>query len=144
MVTLTIEKIDTETNYDMVTVVECNSAVCDSGRPLGVYSGSFQNSKGMTRASTSGIMLLGFQSDAAVGGRGFKASWTTTGGIDENCQLKKVQPTAESEGAGISHLNYTNNQHCSWIVSSVENTQLKVSFTTFNTEKSFDVVRLWS
>jgi hypothetical protein len=73
-VTITFSEVDSELYADWITVYQCGSFNCESRLQLGRFSG-FSNLR--TYTSTTGYLLVEFDSNFAFNGHGFVASWTT-------------------------------------------------------------------
>lgn len=84
--------------------------------------------------STTNVMILHFQSDVSISGKGFKATYSS---IDVKCGgvIKKlghdIQPPKE-----LNSQNYENNAECIWVIMAPPGFVVQLTFSTFHLEYS--------
>jgi hypothetical protein len=87
-ITLTFNSFDTESDYDMITVSSCTTTLCSVVNVLlDDYSGSIIPSP---VTSTTGIMLIQWQSDESVTESGWDAVFASVGECYHNLMRRKM------------------------------------------------------
>lgn len=79
-VSITFGQLDTETDYDTVTLFSCQDASCETKDEVSVLSGRLadlsQTTFDTTGTGNAPTLLLEFESDESIGGAGFEASYS--------------------------------------------------------------------
>ena len=125
-VTLNFTQLDTEDGFDFVSVYDGVTSAL-----LGTFSGSTLPS---AITSTSGNMVVLFESDYLYNYQGFTANYTSTG--SSYCSGTTVLNTSDygfiSDGSGTN--KYCNNSNCSWLIQPPQANSVSLRFTNFNVE----------
>eukprot|EP00698_Gefionella_okellyi_P003646 TRINITY_DN13415_c0_g1_i1.p1 TRINITY_DN13415_c0_g1~~TRINITY_DN13415_c0_g1_i1.p1 ORF type:complete len:379 (-),score=72.47 TRINITY_DN13415_c0_g1_i1:26-1162(-) len=149
-ITLTFTRFATEAGYDIVRVYQGTSS---SGVLQNSYSGSSIPS---TLTVWSGSVFVQFTTDSSITNTGWAASYAGTGrpqsisGNPCNGAPATVTGSYGSFADRTSGATYANNMNCAWSVSgatgvaSIPVTSIRVAFTQFNTESTFDYVTLYN
>lgn len=141
-VTVKFTAFDTEASYDVLTVYERINA---GGNVLGTFSGSSIPS---TLTSNYGEMSFVFTSDGSVTKSGWSAVWTSIGGVcgaSYNIPAQSViTPKGTLNDSGGPSANYTNSENKMFNIAPTDATFVCLKFNTFNTEASYDIVRVYS
>ncbi|MDD3875031.1 MAG: C10 family peptidase [Bacteroidales bacterium] len=136
-VTLTFTAFDTESNYDFVKVYDGETT---SATLLGSFSGS---SIPASITSTTGKILVNFTSDGSQNKAGWAANYVGNP-ITSYCNGTTIltQPSATfNDGSGSN--DYKNNTDCSWLISPPDSAVIKLTFQSFNTQASYDFVKVY-
>jgi hypothetical protein len=166
---LSFKFFDTEAGYDFVTINRCTSKSCDSVEQVARLSAKEKDSLSLlTETYTSSTKYQGkvylqvvFTSDATNSKRGFVASWWST----ETIIVAPLVPTVRCSAvvtcggtcgfcpgvavsAGLSGNfssgSYRNRDNCWWLITAPKDSEVNLSFTSFETEPYWDVVRIYT
>ena len=136
-ITLTFTAFSTEASYDLVRVYAGSTT---SAPLLGTFSGS---SLPPVLTSSGGSMLIRFTTDGSVVAAGWSATYTSgppppTGCINETFTAATGTIT---DNSGSS--DYQNNMTCEKLIQPTGGGAITLTFTAFNTEASYDFVRVY-
>lgn len=127
-VTLKFTDFDTESGYDGLVIYDD----WDGTNILDVLSGT---SLPDSVTSTTGMMLVAFESDFSTTMGGFQANYTSTG--SSYCTGVSVINNSDwgiiSDGSGAD--NYCNNSSCEWLIEPPSATSVTLDFTEFDLEE---------
>ena len=138
------------TNFDLEEPSEDGNSVYDavevydgattSAPLLGRFSG---NNIPPSLTSSSGSMLVRFFSDMSVTKSGWSAYYTSTSPSYCNSTSTLTAATGTlTDGSGTNQ--YANNTDCSWLIQPPGATNIKLTFTDFNTELNYDGVIVYN
>ncbi len=138
-VTLHFNSFNVEAVYDSVVVYD---------GPTTSYPvlGKFDNNHLPTDiTSTTGVMLITFNSDVNNNFAGWAATYTSTGSGGSPCAGNTIYTAASgslSDGSTVG--NYTNNTDCSFLISPQGAATVTLHFNSFATEYGFDQVKIYN
>lgn len=137
-VRLTLFQFDTEAINDTVTVYDGTST---SDPILGTYSGNLGTLPSIT--SSGGDMLVTFKSNGSTTASGWRASYNTQP-IPACAGLTNLSAaTGTFSDGSAATANYVENSNCQWLIQPAGANIVTLSFNRFNTQNSFDFVRVY-
>ena len=129
-VTLNFSVLNTELNFDKIYVFDSLNFT----NLIGTYTG---NSIPNSITSTTGKMLVVFDTDYETVSQGFNANYTSTG--SSYCSGVTVLNSSDegeiSDGSGASN-QYCNNMNCSWLIQPPQAKTVTFNFTAFNLQNA--------
>lgn len=135
-ITLTFTSFNTEFGYDFVNVY---NGPTTSSPLLGKFSG---NSLPPIIKSSEGSMLVTFTTDSRVVASGWNATYSTNTESDE-CLSEIFTGDAGSITDNSGSSDYQNNMLCSKLIQPVSTEPIILTFTSFETEKGYDFVKVY-
>lgn len=140
-VTLRFTAFNTETTHDVVKVY---NGLNGTGTLLGTFSGSSLPS---SVTSGTGKMSITFVSDGSIVKSGWAAIWTSIGGVCGGSINMTNVSVLSSKGtlndSGGPNANYSNNENKLLNIVPTGSTFVCLKFNSFNTEATWDVVRVY-
>ncbi|MBX3102302.1 MAG: S8 family serine peptidase [Bacteroidetes bacterium] len=134
VVQLNFTSFRTENGYDFVRIYDGSTT---SAPLLATYSGTTLPA---SVTSTGNAMLVTFSSDASLAEDGFTATWTS---IPLKCNgLVVLQNSHGTISDGPN--NYDAFADCSWRIITPGATGIQLTFTQFQTESSYDFVKVYN
>ncbi|MCX6272379.1 MAG: C10 family peptidase [Bacteroidetes bacterium] len=134
-ITLSFQQFDTEAGQDILTVYDGPTT---ASPVLGTFSG---NSLPAAVTSTTNKILLAFNSNSSITGKGWMLSYTSNPpDYCSNAVLLAPSGTV-SDGSGSKH--YNDNTLCTWTIQPPNASGLKLSFTDFHTEPTYDFLEVY-
>ena len=135
-VKLTFTSFNTESNYDKLYVYD---GITTSDPLLGTYSGS---SIPPATTANSGKMLVRFVSDVSTVKSGWSAKYTSQSSFCTGTTTITNSTGTISDGSGSN--DYKDNSNCKWIIKPSNASSVKLSFTSFDTESNYDIVKIYN
>lgn len=135
IITLDFNRFRTEPNFDFVTVYD---GATTSSTILGTFDGA---NLPPSLVSSGGSLLVQFASDGSVTELGFEARYNST---TSNCLQNRLFTSSTgniNDGSGTA--NYDNNSNCSWLIQPIRATSITLTFNSFNTQATTDVVNVY-
>lgn len=136
-VVLTFDFMDTESRYDVVKVYDGSDT---TAALLGTYSGTDLPAP---LTASSGHMYITFTSDYSINSAGFSASYDSLISTADPCYNSTHITTATHEGFIGCPYGYGNNVDSEWSINALTDFIIRVDFLSFNTEASYDYVRIY-
>jgi hypothetical protein len=134
---LTFEKLDTESNNDIITVYDGDNT---SAPVLLQTSGNTLPTAALT--STKNKVLVTFTSNGSVNAGGFFISYRSV--YPQYCSGTNTFNAPQGTLAdGSGSKNYVNNATCNWIIDVPFGFDLKLTFTAFDLEDNNDFVKVY-
>ncbi len=134
-ITLDFNRFNTEANFDFVEVFDGAT----TGSPsLGRFDG---NSIPASIISSGGSLLVLFTSDGLITELGWEARYNSTTSTCLQNKLLTATSGNISDGSGTN--NYDNNLNCSWLIQPTLATSITLTFNSFNTQASNDVINVY-
>jgi hypothetical protein len=152
-ITLTFSQVSLESGYDFVKVFAGASLLQGSAiEPLQVLTGEMST---VPQIQVSSSVLITFHSDASGNGGGFTANYSSSPRSNatqpptsylllpqEKCQgIKTLFDTAGVVGSGPE--TYFPNSRCTWKFAP-DLQQIELTFQTFQTERGYDYLEVWT
>ena len=122
---------------DAVTVYD---GATTTANILGTFTGSTLPS---SVASTQGIMLVHFTSNASSTDPGWAASYTSASTTSFCSGTTTLTASSGSFADGSASVNYAANSDCKWLIQPSGATSISLSFSAFDTESNYDLVKVY-
>lgn len=136
-ISLRFHRFSTEDGIDKVTIYDGGST---SAPLLGTYSGA---TLPPVIHSTGNMMYITFSRNDSIEADGFLASYSTVLPIFCNQSIQVMDDSAGIVTDGSGSKNYRDQSICHWIVKPQGATSAALSFTSFDTEPTYDFVEVY-
>jgi M6 family metalloprotease-like protein len=134
-VTIDFNRFDTEQGFDFVTVYDGPNS---TSTQIGTYSG---NNIPASIVSSGNSLYVVFNSDNLITSTGWEITYNSTNSTCLQNRLLSNNTGSLSDGSGTS--NYDNNLNCSWLIQPPLASSIVLTFGSFDTEATNDVVNLY-
>eukprot|EP00824_Muranothrix_gubernata_P026012 TRINITY_DN877_c4_g1_i1.p1 TRINITY_DN877_c4_g1~~TRINITY_DN877_c4_g1_i1.p1 ORF type:complete len:1153 (+),score=215.35 TRINITY_DN877_c4_g1_i1:30-3461(+) len=139
-ITVTFHEFNTERNYDFVHVFDGRN---HKASLLAKLHGE-PDAADRTFTSSEGHMYIIFKTDASVTREGFTATYVASYG--EGRCTNRVELTEPSGilASALPPRPYLSYQNCTWIIQPPHATEITLTFSAFDIERSYDWVKVWN
>jgi len=137
-VSIQFSQFETEQDYDVVRIYECQNEQCPDPVLLAELSGSRSGQRVQT---STGVMRVVLTSDDSVSSGGFSATWGLVSAPCTGMQTLTDQSGSFADGSGVA---YTNDLNCEWIIAPQDAGAVELTFSKFETEEGYDFVTIFN
>ncbi|MEO0310368.1 MAG: hypothetical protein RIQ89_25 [Bacteroidota bacterium] len=135
-VTLNFSSFSTQATNDIVRIYDGNSIAAPL---IGTYSGT---TLPPTITSSGGSITVRFTTNATVVNSGWQLNYSCS--IPNTCSGQTILTTCPGTfGDGSNALDYQDNLNCAWLLQAPVGNTITLDFNVFNTELSYDFVRIY-
>lgn len=138
-VTIFLQELDLEWNYDFLSIEACEDKNCRrkshvNGSPFTGRSQMLQ-----TVVASTPYVLITLQSDASVSGSGFKLTFAGSSAINK-CTKNRLRTLEDSIGIITDDVTqpYQDNLACGWVIDAGEGQSAELEFLQFSSELHYD------
>lgn len=136
-ITANFTALNIEINADFVSIYDGNSA---SAPLIGTYSGSIFPP---TITANSGQMFVVFTTNSSFTNAGWTINYTSVGASRYCSGTTNLTANSGSFSDGSGSNLYQDTTNCSWLIQPANNQAVQLTFTNFDTELGFDIVRVY-